>query len=90
MYQLERSEANAFLVAASEHRLFTMMKHVLVAETARLEAALEHSAANAAQVVHIQADGVAAAASGAGARVTTAESRVLGGGERAKIAAISQ
>ena len=91
MYQLERSEANALLgVAASEHRLFTVMKHVLVAEAARLESTLKHPTANAAQVVDVQADGVAAATSGAGARVTTAESRVLGGCERAKTAAISQ
>ena len=91
MCQLERGEANALLgVAASEHRLFTMMKHVLVAEAARLESATEHPAANATQVVDVQADRVAAAASGAGARMTAAESCVLGGGERAKIAAISQ
>ena len=90
MYQLERGEANAFLVAASEHRLFTVMKHVLVAEAARLESATEHPAANAAQVVDVQADGVAAAASGARPSVTTAESCVLGGCERAKTTAISQ
>ena len=76
MCQLERSEANALLgVAASEHRLFTVMKHVLVAEAARLESATEHPAANAAQVVDVQADGVAAAASGAGPRIGVSRRR---------------